>query len=76
MCSPEAIYAQLLFLNQDSKRNEAVDSLVDRPSDAYVPPKRPVRSAAPRLRALGVGLLASLGLGRRKYRKGMAPSRL
>jgi hypothetical protein len=74
MCSPEALYAQLLFLSQDSKQNEAVDSLVDRPSDEYVPPKRPVRTAAPRL--LGVGLMASLGLGRRQYRKGMAPSQL
>jgi hypothetical protein len=73
MCSPEALYAQLLFLSQDSKQNEAVDSLVGRPSDEYVPPKRPVRSAAPGL--LGVGLLASLGIGR-KYRKGMAPSQL
>jgi hypothetical protein len=31
MCSPEALYAQLLFLSQDTKQNEAVDSLVDRP---------------------------------------------
>jgi hypothetical protein len=59
MCSPEALYAQLLFLSQDSKQNEAVDSLVDRPSDEYVPPKRPVRTAAPRLLGVGSGQLGT-----------------
>ena len=69
MCSPDALYAQLLLLSQDTKQNGATEDPADRPNDDYVPHKRPLGSVTSRLRALS-GLLA------RKYLEGLSSSRL
>ena len=69
MCSPDALYAQLLLLNQDTKQNGATEDPADRPNDDYVQHKRPLWSVTSRLRALS-GLLA------RKYLEGLSSSRL
>jgi hypothetical protein len=75
MCSPEALYAQLLLLSLDTKQKGATEDPTDRPNDDYVPHKRPLWSVTSRLRALS-GLLARLGQGRRKYLEGLSSSRL
>jgi len=69
MCSPDALYAQLLLLSQDTKQKDATEDPADRPNDDYVPRKRPLGSVTSRLRALS-GLLA------RKYLEGLSSSRL